>query len=230
MKTLFFLCLFVQSAYTTPSGVVHHPAPKEPVYVKSDWYPTLKKTLAPLPSKGSPQQKLDEEELLKFQKSRSQADCEQAKIEVFVSLQNFFGAPNGPISESTARKLTPFFEQLRNDGDYFIQRLKKDYPRQRPFLYISGLEPCVPREVTGAYPSGHAVLSKLFALVLTDMFPNQKEVLETRAKLIADHRILSGMHHRSDIDAGRQLATLIYEELKKSPKYQSDFKRLQVQL
>lgn len=230
MKTVFSLCLLIQSAFAATSGVVHHPAPKEPVYVKSDWYPTLKKTMAQPPLKGSAQQRADEEELLKFQKSRSQADCDQAKIEVLVSLQNFFGVPNGPVPEPTVKKLTPFFEQLRNDGDYFIQRLKVDYPRQRPFLYLSSLDPCVPKEVTGAYPSGHAVLSKLFALVLADLFPKQKEVLETRAHAIADHRILSGMHHRSDIDAGQRLATLVYEELKKSPKYQADFKKLQGQL
>ncbi len=198
--------------------------------MKSDFYPILKKTLAQPPQKGSDQQKADEEELLKLQESRSQADCDQAKFEVLVSLQNFFGVPNGPVPEPTVKKLAPFFEQLRNDGDYFIQRLKIDYPRQRPFLYLSSLNPCVPKEVTGAYPSGHAVLSKLFALVLADIFPKQKEVLETRAQAIADHRILSGMHHRSDVDAGRRLATLVYEELRKSPKYQVDLNKLLAQL
>ena len=84
----------------------------------------------------------------------------------------------------------------------------------------------MPKEVTGAYPSGHAVLSKLYALILTDLQPQLKEELEARAQQIADHRVLSGMHHRSDINAGRKVAELTYAKLKKSKKFLADLKKL----
>jgi acid phosphatase (class A) len=210
--------------------VVHHPAPKKPQYVGEDLYAGFKKQLPLPPSKGSEKQKQDEEELFQLQKTRTPEDCERAKSEIFVSLENFFGLPHGPVKKSDAQILTPFFEQIRNDGDYFIQKLKKDFPRQRPFLYLKEISPCVSKEVTGAYPSGHAVLSKLFALILGDFYPDQKEKLDARAKQIADDRILVGMHHRSDIEAGQSLAAIIYGEFKKSSKYSSEFKKLQDQL
>ncbi|MFN7685626.1 MAG: phosphatase PAP2 family protein [Oligoflexia bacterium] len=106
----------------------------------------------------------------------------------------------------------------------------KSLAQYPPFLYVKGLNPCVPKEVTGAYPSGHAVLSKLFSLVLSDFFPGKKDQLEARAKQIGDHRILSGMHHRSDVEVGRSIAILIYEEFKKSKSFLNDFEKTKTKL
>ena len=202
--------------------VVHHPVPKKPLYVSESWYYSLKKSLPPLPEGHSAKQKEDERELFEYQKSRTPQDCERGKSEVFVSLPNFFGSAGSPFAKAEIEKLSPFFEQIRNDADYFIQKLKKDFPRQRPFLYLKGLEPCVPKEVTGAYPSGHAVLSKLFALVLNELYPNHRTFIDARSQQIADHRVLVGMHHRTDVDAGKKLAVLIFEQFKKSSKFQND--------
>lgn len=229
-RILFVFFTLSPAAFSVDPGHVHHPVPKEPLYVKAGWYGSLKTQLPPPPNKGSGQQKQDEAELFQFQKIRTAADCERAKTEIFVSLNNFFASPYGPLAARESELLSPFFEQIRNDGDYFIQKLKVDFPRQRPFLYLKKLNPCIAKEVTGAYPSGHAVLSKLYALVLTDFYPDRKDKLEVRAKQIANDRILSGMHHRSDIQAGQSLATLIHAELNKSEKYQAEFKKLQGQL
>jgi len=225
MNFLFLLAL-VSFAHAAPD-VVHHPAPKKPVYLNPDWYPTLKGHITPPPAAGTAGQKQDEETLWSLQKSRSADDCKRAQSEVLVSLGNFFGAPLGPLEEKSVAKLTAFFEQIRNDGDFFVQKLKKEFPRKRPFLYVKGLEPCVPKEVTDAYPSGHAVLSRLYALVLSDMFPDKKAAIEARADQISNDRVLAGMHHPSDIASGRAIGEQIYAELKKNPKYQSDLRHHQ---
>lgn len=160
-----------------------------------------------------------------MQKTRTEVDCQRAKREVMVSLGNFFGPPSGPLDQGTVAKLSPFFEQVRNDSDFFIQKLKKDFPRQRPFQYIKGLTPCVAKEVTGAYPSGHSVLAKLFAMILSDMFPEKKLQFDQLAEQIAVDRVLSGMHHRTDIEAGASVGEHIYHEMKKSKKFQEEFQK-----
>ncbi|MEW6055492.1 MAG: phosphatase PAP2 family protein [Bdellovibrionota bacterium] len=226
MLKISMLLMILCSQFTlvaTHANTVHHPTPKDPLYVSKDLYTTLKKALPLPPKMGSSAQKRDEKTLTDLQNTRRPENCEAAKNEVFVSLKSFYGKPHGPLDEGRLTKLSPFFEQVRNDADYFIQRLKKDFPRQRPFLYMASLTPCVPREVTGAYPSGHAVLSKLFALILADFDSKTRDQLETRSIEIGKHRVLSGMHHPSDVEAGRALALLIYDELKKSQKYQEDF-------
>lgn len=226
MKTILFLVALAATQVGIASkDVVVHPAPKEPRFLSAGWYPTLKAQVGAPPKANSPEQKKDEEALRNYQATRSTEDCQRAQSEVFVSLENFFGKPRGPLESATVKPLSDFFEQIRNDGDYFVQKLKKEFPRKRPFLYVKGIEPCVPKEVTDAYPSGHAVLSRLYALVLTDFFPEQKAAIEKRADQIAEDRILAGMHHPSDIATGRLIGEKIYAELQKSEKYQAELKR-----
>lgn len=210
--------------------VIHHPAPKKPIYVETNLYDILKKQLPTPPAVGSKEQAADEKEILKLTKERTDEQCKQAKIEAPVSLDNFYGPATTKIKAEHIKILSPFFEQTRNDADFFIQQMKIDFPRKRPFLYMKEVKPCVPEEVTGAYPSGHATLSKLWALILTDFYPTESKTFEARAEDIGKHRILSGMHHPSDIKAGRQLAQLIYNELKKSKTYEAAFKDVQAKI
>lgn len=225
-KFILPLLLLTNVAFAEDDGFVHHPTPKDPVYIKASKYEVFKSQLPALPQPNSQEQLSDEKELFHLQNTRTSQECALAKEEVLVSLKSFYGEPRGSLKDADVNKLTGFFEQVRNDGDYFIQRMKKDFPRERPFNYIKGLSPCVAKEVTLAYPSGHAALSKLYALILSDFFPADKAKFEARAIEIGRHRVLSGMHHPTDIESGRKLAELIYKELKKSKKYQDDFKKL----
>jgi acid phosphatase (class A) len=227
LTSLLYGCLIFSNAlFANDNDVVVHPAPKNPIYLDASLYESFKNKIPAPPTPQSLAQQNDESELFKLQASRSASDCAQAKEEVFVSLQSFFGAPRGFLNETDITLLSPFFEQVRNDGDYFIQKMKVDFPRQRPFAYINGLSPCIPKEVTGAYPSGHATLSKLYALILKEFFSGNGEQLETRAAEIGRHRVLSGMHHPTDIESGRKLAELIYVELRKSKKYRNEVRKL----
>ena len=198
---------------------VHHPQPKDPIFIKAEFYQQILKDFPEPPKPKSEAQSSDEKELFRQQKSRSSEDCERAKKEVFVTLENFFGGRGGELSTDEIQKLTPFFNQVRNDGDYFIQKLKRDFPRQRPFVYIKGLEPCVPREDSGAFPSGHATLAKLYALILSKIFPKRSSELDKKAQVIANDRVLSGMHHPTDIKAGKDLAIKIFAELQRSESF-----------
>lgn len=221
--TLAASILFFALSTFSKEDIIHHPAPKTPIYVETSSYEALKKQLPAFPAPGSPEQAADEKEILKLTKQRTKSECDQAKIEAPVSLDNFFGPKKSELTKEQVDALSVFFEQVRNDADFFIQQMKIDFPRKRPFLYMNEVKPCVPKEVTGAYPSGHATLSKLYALILTDMFPTNAEKFEKRSLEVGKHRILSGMHHPSDIEAGRKLAQLIYKELKKSKKFETAY-------
>ena len=207
-------------------GTVIHPAPKEPKYISNSLLPNFKQQLTPPPGKTDKAQQNDETELLALQKLRSSEDCKRATTEVMVSVNSFFGPPYGPLTSQTAKDLAPFFEQIRNDADYYIQILKKEYPRQRPFLYMKDIKPCVAKEVTGAYPSGHSTIAKLYALILSDMYPDKKMLLLKRADQIALDRVIVGMHHPTDIQTGKKLGELIHSELQKSSPYREAFTRV----
>jgi acid phosphatase (class A) len=207
--------------------IVIHPAPSKPHFLSVDRYEAVSKTVAPFPAPSTYEQRADEMNLLTLQQLRTPADCSRAASEVRVSLAAFYGTPNGPLSASDVERLSPFFEQVRNDADHFIQKLKVERGRKRPFLYIHGLNPCVAREVTPAYPSGHATLARLYALILSDMYPSQTKVLLKRADQIGDDRVVAGMHHRTDIIAGQALGERLYKEFSKSPTFRKELAALE---
>jgi acid phosphatase (class A) len=201
--------------------------PAKPRFIAADLYAPVAKSVAPFPAPDSIEQRADELNLLTMQEVRTKADCERAAGEVKVSLEHFYGGPQGALNPAQVETLAPFFEQIRNDSDYFIQRLKGERARKRPFQYIKGLEPCVKREMSPAYPSGHATLARLYALILSDMFPAKTKELLKRSDIIAEDRVLAGMHHRSDIIAGQALGERLYKEFSKSSEFRRELSNLE---
>lgn len=223
-SAVIFVFLSIQIGWAAEPEYAHHPEIKEPLFLNIDIYENLKNKLPPPPAEKSSAQIKDEKELFHFQKIRTDVDCEQARSEVPINLKTFFGGPKGSLSDGDIDKLTPFFAQLRNDSDFFIHKIKKEYPRQRPYDYIAGLNPCIAREKSLAYPSGHTALARVFSKVLGDLYPKEKAKLKKRADEIAKDRVLAGVHHPTDIDTGKALGDLLYQELKKSKAYESAYK------
>lgn len=215
----------------TYSGqLVHHPIPTKPIYLKENLYKKLKSKLPPPPLAESREQKQDEAALFSYQKKRSKQQCALAKAEIFVSLKSFFREPKKILTLRELKVLTQLFDQVRNDGDFFIQKIKASIPRLRPFAYVDGLIPCIAKEVTNAYPSGHATLAKLYSLILSDLFPERRSAFIARGEQIGLHRVLSGMHHPSDISSGQHLGADLYKALLKSKEFNSDLARYKKQL
>lgn len=193
---------------------------KEPTFLSKGIYIDLKSTLGAFPAPHSAQQQEDEVQLKTYQASRSTEDCARAQSEMRVSLENFVGSKSDLLSKQELEQYSALFEQLQSDAEYFIYQLKADFPRQRPFRYIEGLVPCVDREITGAYPSAQAVQSKLLALLLSEIYPDKKTQFEERALEIAQSGVLSGMHHPTDIHAGRYVAEHLFKAFMKAKDFQ----------
>jgi hypothetical protein len=54
------------------------------------------------------------------------------------------------------------------------------------------------------------------------MFPTKTKELLKRADVIAEDRVVAGMHHRSDIIAGQALGERLYKEFSKSPEFRKE--------
>ena len=203
-----------------------HLAPADPVYISKESYPEIRKDLPPPPTLNSAGQSFDEDTLLSLQASRTPEDCRRANSEVQINFDVFFGEPLGPLTKLEVEKVKPFMMKVDQDSFYFAEQLKHEFPRPRPYDYIKGLEPCVPKEQTLAYPSGHAAISALWAMVGADLFPEKAISLKQRADEIARDRVLGGVHHPSDIEAGKLVARSLYEKLQSSAKFQEDLRKV----
>lgn len=231
---VFFLSLGFFACQTHPSNtstpIVHAPAAtvgRKPMYVGDELYEEIKAQIPDFPKKGSAAQSIDEFALRKIQKSRTAKECERAHSEVIITLQSYFGKPYGFLDEKQTEILTPLFDQVRSDAGFYIGQIKRNYNRLRPYEYMKDLTPCVPLEKSFSYPSGHSTLATLYALVLTDIFPEKADQFKERADVIAQDRVLAGVHHPSDITAGRKFGQILHKEMTQSSRYKSDIEQYQ---
>ena len=63
---------------------------------------------------------------------------------------------------------------------------------------------------TASYPSARSASSRVWALLLADIFPDRRAALHARADRTAELRLLGGAHFPSDILAGKQVGDRYY--------------------
>jgi acid phosphatase (class A) len=106
---------------------------------------------------------------------------------------------------------------------------KDFYGRKRPPLIDARVKPCVPLEATASYPSGHSTRATVWALVLSEIFPDQKDALIARSRQIGDDRVLGGVHYPSDVEAGRTLAAAIVKDMLADPDFQAQLEKVKAE-
>lgn len=177
------------------------------------------------PADGSYEDKEDFRVLYDWQAKRTGAQCAKAKTEMSHSYEVFFGKMS-PFASPSPAQVTAFFKGVGEDSVAAHKYLKDVYKRERPFVRDAGLKPCIPPVKGFAYPSGHSTMARLFALILGDLVPARRAEYLARADEAALNRVLAGVHHPTDIAAGKILADTLYKSLKKDPAFVSDLKNL----
>lgn len=109
------------------------------------------------------------------------------------------------------------------DAGVATDRAKKRYSRTRPFAQ-EGAASCTPKEeaflrTNGSFPSGHAAIGWMAALVLTDLVPDRQDALLKRGYDFGESRVLCRVHWSSDVAAGRLMAAAAYARLQSDPMF-----------
>ena len=157
------------------------------------------------PALGTEASHRDYDLLLHMQNTRTPEECATAKLEENANLQSMFAGPTGPLTKKEMK-----FVSVQLLGDLAeigvnIYIAKKMFKRLRPYLVDTNLSPCIDREGSYAYPSGHSATAHYMAAKLIRMYPARKAALLKRAEEVAWNRVLGGVHHPSDIEAGKKL-------------------------
>jgi len=176
---------------------------------------------APAPLPGSAADKADFAALHDWQDKRTVEQCARAHAESHATFEEFFGDSN-PFEKPLPKEVSVFFNKVLIDTDEAVSVLKKRNNRPRPFWRDSTLNPCLGRIGGLAYPSGHATLSRMDALILAYLVPAQKDLFIAKADEAANYRIIGGVHHPSDIAAGKQLAESLFPEFMANPQFRAE--------
>ena len=106
---------------------------------------------------------------------------------------------------------------------------KNHYQRVRPFAFYgeSSITPDRDEHLaqTWSYPSGHSARGWMFALVLCSVAPERAEAIAVRANAFAMNRVICGHHWKSDIDAGKTLATVLFAAISGTQEYQEQLQK-----
>jgi acid phosphatase (class A) len=185
--------------------------------------------IAPAPAPGSEADKLDLAGLLAWQDKRTSQECDSAKAHTNAAFEEVF-AGLSPFSSPLPSKAQKVLKKVKRDTDRAVDAIKAHYARPRPFARDAGLKPCIDPSKGNigplAYPSGHATIARVYALLLADLRPANRQQYLARADEAALNRVLSGVHHPSDVEAGKRLADSLYAQFGRSRAFKRDLAAL----
>lgn len=169
----------------------------------------MKALLGDYPAKGSAAEAEDFRILFEYQKNRTSTDCSNAESEETANFMNMFAGKSGPFTASEGKKIELKVEKLYAPYRPNVSNAKLLFKRKRPYLTNSQIVPCVRLENSYAYPSGHTSMAYAYAAILAKMYPEKEAEFIKRAEQIGLNRVIGGVHHPSDIAAGKKLGDYI---------------------
>ena len=208
--------------------------PSQPVQLSHLHYlngkkPDVIELLAPPPLPDSPEQAADLAEVRAVCHAAPDNDVAIAFTEKKFDIFNFTPAIGPFFAPGKIPKTEAFFHSVQKDAEAVTDSAKDFYKRPRPYV----LDPTLVSgklEKSFSYPSGHSTESMVLALVLADLFPEQRDAIIAEARSIGWHRVEIGRHYPTDIYAGRVLARAVVRQLKKNHTFQKDLAEAKAEL
>lgn len=165
------------------------------------------------PSNISPEVRRELEELHKHTTSISTSDLEFAKE----SEKDHYGMWVRILHNNGISVPLSFFKNIEDNTDGLMYALKYHYNRPRPFqLGYYHKIPVTPAIYTNAnspaFPSGHAMEARLFALILSEKYPFAADKIMELGDRMAQSRLNVGLHYPSDTEFGYEVASWIFSK------------------
>lgn len=175
------------------------------------------------PAADSAQTQAELQELLQIQKQRTPEQAAAAKADSEENVWRFADVMGPNFKADQLPKLAAFYDRIVATEGAVVDPAKDVWKRARPFMLSKELQPVVKLSKSGSWPSGHSTLGYLIATTLGDIAPEKRDALFTRAAQYAEHRLIGGVHYRSDTVMSRTAAALIVQKMKSLPEYQQAF-------
>jgi acid phosphatase (class A) len=74
----------------------------------------------------------------------------------------------------------------------------------------------------GSYPSGHSTIGWGWALILTELVPDNADAILARGRDFGESRVVCNVHWQSDVEAGRLIAAATVARLHADPGFEAD--------
>lgn len=209
-----------------------------PGYLEVKEHPDSLVLLPPPPAPGSAAFALDEDVARRSFAARGTPRFAQALSDYEMSFPHAAGtfscALNAPVTEQDTPQLYRLLRRTLTDAGLSTLPAKDYYKRQRPF--VMNKEPiCAPEtkaqlEKNGSYPSGHTTVGWTWALILTEISPEQTNAILVRARTFGESRNVCNHHWYSDVEWGRSVGAATVARLHANPEFMADMKAAAAEL
>ncbi len=138
------------------------------------------------------------------------------------------------ITEQGMPNLYRLLRRSATDAGFSTFMAKKKYQRERPFM-VNNQPTCDPSKeahlrTSGAYPSGHSAVGWAWALILSEISPEQSDAILARGRAFAQSRAVCNVHWQSDIINGSVIGAATYSKQHSSDSFQSAIKAAKLEL
>jgi acid phosphatase (class A) len=215
---------------SAPQSLPQLPPGMAPGYLAPDALPDSLSLLPPPPAPGSPGFARDEAMRTSAQAlkgtPRWSLAISDADLQLPHAAKTFSCAANIPISKEQTPHLYTLISRSFVDLGLSTYRAKDYYQRVRPFV-MHHETTCTPADEAklaknGSYPSGHSTLGWGWALILTELVPDNTNAIQARGRDFGESRIICNVHWQSDVDAGRVVAAATVARLHADSGFQAD--------
>ena len=181
------------------------------------------------PADGSPAQQAEIRQIMALQSSITRDDIARCNREAEITPFIGFDPVLGPsFNAEELPKTAALLKEASAAYKPISKAAKNLFDRHRPFL-DPRVKVFVPKEKTNSFPSGHATQAAMWAAILVEIFPDERDALLARAREIGHDRILAGMHYPSDVAAGEKLGAEIARRLLADDHFQADLSAAKVE-
>ena len=177
---------------------------KKPAYLDSAAVDPLKLLPGP-PATGSAEARAELELMLSVQEKRTPADVDRCASEVKLGVEAFQSVLGPWCTKKNLPRLTQLLADLDKQSKEISNAAKDHFRRPRPEHEEPRIHVPIADDTTFAYPSGHAMRGIIYAEILAELVPDRREALLDRGREIGWDRVVAGLHHPTDIMAGRVL-------------------------
>jgi acid phosphatase (class A) len=191
--------------------------------------PDGRELLAPPPATGSAEETADLASTRAVFNARTPEEKERAMTDSSLSFSLFAPAIGSDFDLEKLPKTRGMLLKMKKDIQEAIDLPKNHYHRKRPYQMDESLALGKP-ESSFSYPSGHSTRGTVYAMLLAELFPENKDAILAIGRDIGWDRVLIGKHFPTDIYAGRVLARAIVKELKASAAFQNDFEEAKAEI
>ncbi|WP_143525076.1 acid phosphatase [Labilibacter marinus] len=201
-------------------------------YLSENEIPNSLNLVPPPPEEGSVAFELDQEIAAMYVASNDEARREQAAKDADLhfpeAVDAFNMVLNTKISEANTPHLYMIMRRTLADAGLSTYGAKNHYQRKRPFM-VNNTPTCTPNDEAalrkdGSYPSGHTAIGWTWALILSEVFPAQADVILERGKEFGISRNVCNVHWHSDVVAGRMMGAAAVAKLHANADFMIDLK------